>query len=168
MTTSAGRSSADQQKTNGRRASPSAPPVANRTAALPIRRTSACACGGSCPRCERAASAGLAPDAAERVSAAEASSGARLPADVQDRFGSHLNTDLDHVRVHTGKPSQEAAAALAARAYTIGNDIHFAAAQYQPRTRDGERLLAHEVVHTVQQSGTTGAHGALSVSDPSD
>src|SRR6476661_8134177 len=133
MTTSVGLSHADQQRTRGRRATPAVTVPANpRLATLPIRRTAACACGGGCPRCESARSAELAPDAEASVSAADASLGAALPTDVQDRFGSRLGTNLDQVRVHTGAHSQAAADALSARAYTIGNDIHFAAAQYQP------------------------------------
>ena len=164
MTTDMARASSDHQRMNRRRA-----PVFTvaRHAAQPIHRSAGCACGGGCPRCE-SASAQLAPEAATLVDAAAASAGSPLPHDVQHRFGSRLGADLGAVRVHTGAASQQAADALAARAYTIGSDIHFAAAQYEPRTIEGERLLAHEVVHTVQQSGTRATHDALGVTDPAD
>jgi outer membrane protein OmpA-like peptidoglycan-associated protein len=41
-----------------------------------------------------------------------------------------------------------------ARAYTLGSDIVFGAGEYAPETAAGQRLLAHELAHVVQQSGT--------------
>ena len=57
------------------------------------------------------------------------------------------------MRVHTGSESAEAASSVGARAYTVGNDIHFAAGQYAPADPFGLHLLAHEVAHTQQQAG---------------
>ncbi|MFZ1218002.1 MAG: DUF4157 domain-containing protein [Chthoniobacterales bacterium] len=56
------------------------------------------------------------------------------------------------VRVHTGEQAAEAARSLNARAFTIGNDIVFGAAEYAPQTEAGRFLLAHELAHTLQQS----------------
>jgi hypothetical protein len=39
-----------------------------------------------------------------------------------------------------------------ARAFTIGNDIIFGAAQYMPNSKATQSLLAHELTHVVQQS----------------
>ena len=85
------------------------------------------------------------------------------------RSRSATGADLSGVRVHTGAASAEAAAAVQARAYTVGHDVHFGAGQYQPHTREGQRLLAHELVHTVQQ-GPAGAKAQhkLEVSEPGD
>jgi hypothetical protein len=55
------------------------------------------------------------------------------------------------VRVHTGAAASSSAWALNAVAYTVGNDIVFGESQYAPDTRAGQQLLAHELVHTVQQ-----------------
>jgi hypothetical protein len=73
------------------------------------------------------------------------------------------------VRVHTGSESAEAAHAVGAKAYTVGQDIHFAAGTYQPDDPFGMHLLAHEVAHTVQQQGgaATRQH-KLEVSTPHD
>jgi hypothetical protein len=76
-----------------------------------------------------------------------------LPDDARGRFESSLGTDLSEVRVHTGEESAEAARSIGAKAYTIGNDIHFGRGQYAPADPFGVHLLAHEVAHTVQQSG---------------
>jgi Domain of unknown function (DUF4157) len=43
------------------------------------------------------------------------------------------------------------AAAVSARAFTVGQDIFFGPGQYQPASSVGRRLLAHELVHTLQQ-----------------
>ncbi len=61
--------------------------------------------------------------------------------------------DLSGARIHTDADSQSEAAALRARAFTVGRDIHFAAGQYQPGTSAGDALIAHELVHTLQQGG---------------
>ena len=39
-----------------------------------------------------------------------------------------------------------------ARAYTIGSDVVFGAGQYAPRSREGQRLIAHELTHVRQQA----------------
>jgi hypothetical protein len=108
-------------------------------------------------------------DADAAVERAGASSGAPLPADVRARFEGSLGADLSAVRVHTGSASAEATRAVGARAYALGNDIHFADGQYRPTDAFGIHLLAHEVAHTVQQSGGAPApQYKLEVSQPGD
>ena len=68
-------------------------------------------------------------------------------------FESRYGHDFSRVRVHTDEIAARAADALDASAFTIGEDIHFATERYQPNTPGGLRLLAHELAHTVQQSG---------------
>jgi hypothetical protein len=73
------------------------------------------------------------------------------------------------VRVHTGPESAAAAGAVGAKAYTVGNDIHFAQGQYEPSDPFGMHLLAHEVAHTQQQAGTAPhRQNKLEVSTPGD
>ncbi|MGH9606625.1 MAG: DUF4157 domain-containing protein [Terracidiphilus sp.] len=64
-----------------------------------------------------------------------------------------LGADLGSVHVHTGQNAAEAARAVDAQAYTVGQDIFFAAGKFRPHSSEGRRLLAHELSHTVQQSG---------------
>src|SRR4051812_9394422 len=88
--------------------------------------------------------------------ASPGSSGEPLPAGLRERAEASTGADLGGVRVHTGAASQDAAAAIGARAYAHGSDIHFGAGEYRPGTRDGDLLAAHEIAHTVQQrSGAT-------------
>jgi hypothetical protein len=65
--------------------------------------------------------------------------------------------DLGHVKVHTGGYAASMSRELGAKAFTIGNDIYFNENQYAPHSESGRHLLAHELTHTVQQSGKIGA-----------
>jgi hypothetical protein len=64
--------------------------------------------------------------------------------------------DLSHVRVHTDRKAAESAQAVGALAYTVGRDIVFGAGQYQPTSAGGNRLLAHELTHVMQQDTRSG------------
>jgi hypothetical protein len=75
------------------------------------------------------------------------------------------------VRIHRDATAAESAHALQARAYTVGNDIVFGESGWSPGTTAGQRLLAHELVHVVQQSRGSQAVAAsseLEVSTPED
>ncbi len=94
-------------------------------------------------------------------------SGSALPEAFRDRAEDRFGVGLAGVRVHSDPAAQVAASAISADAFTIGSDVYFARDQYQPDTRAGQRLLAHEVTHVVQ--GGAEARGAGSwLSSPSD
>jgi len=65
----------------------------------------------------------------------------------EPRFG----TDFSQVKVHTGAQAAESAGAVNAKAYTLGHDVVFGGEQYAPGTAVGQRLLAHELTHVIQQ-----------------
>ncbi|HSJ52980.1 MAG TPA: DUF4157 domain-containing protein [Anaerolineae bacterium] len=71
---------------------------------------------------------------------------------MEPRFGHGFGS----VRVHTGPLAERSAESVAARAYTVGSHIVFGAGRYAPASRDGQRLLAHELTHVVQQGGGEG------------
>jgi len=83
----------------------------------------------------------------------EALRGPHRPLDATTRefFEPRLGRDLGAVRVHTGAEAAASARALDAQAYTFGRDIVFGAGQYDTGTAAGQRLLAHELAHVVQQ-----------------
>jgi hypothetical protein len=62
-----------------------------------------------------------------------------------------FNQDFSHVRVHTDAKAAESAHAVNALAYTVGRDIVMRREEYVPTTDAGKRLLAHELVHVIQQ-----------------
>jgi hypothetical protein len=78
------------------------------------------------------------------------STGSPLPADVKAKMEPKLGADLSGVRLHTGSESAHAATNFGARAFTVGNDIHFNAGQFAPGSKEGDKLLAHELTHVVQ------------------
>ena len=63
---------------------------------------------------------------------------------------------FSQARVHRDARAAQAAQAVNARAFTVGRDVVFGAAEYSPETGEGRRLLAHELTHVVQQSGSDG------------
>jgi hypothetical protein len=67
---------------------------------------------------------------------------------MEPRFGH----DFSQVRVHTDAKAAESARAVNALAYTVGHDIVFGSGQYAPHSRDGQKLIAHELTHTIQQA----------------
>jgi hypothetical protein len=70
-----------------------------------------------------------------------------LRQDMEQRFGH----DFSRVRVHTDARASTSAEAVHAQAYTVGHDIVFTAGSYTPGTSEGRRLLAHELIHVLQQ-----------------
>jgi hypothetical protein len=66
---------------------------------------------------------------------------------MEPRFGH----DFSGVRIHTDERAVESARSVNALAYTVGNDIVFGAGQYAPTLPAGQKLLAHELTHVVQQ-----------------
>ncbi len=66
---------------------------------------------------------------------------------MEPRFGH----DFSRVRVHSGEDAENSAWKMNARAYTVGSDIMFGTGQYVPHAHEGQRLIAHELTHVVQQ-----------------
>ena len=90
-------------------------------------------------------------------------SGEPLSEPVRSFFENRLGTDLGGVRLHTDAESADSAHALGARALTVGDDITFGRGQYAPETPGGMHLLAHELTHVAQQSGSrSGASAGVS------
>src|SRR5262245_19843545 len=82
-----------------------------------------------------------------------ASPGQPLDTETRAFFEPRLGHDFSHVRVHADAKAAESARAVGADAYTVGRDIVFGAGWYAAKTSLGASLLAHELVHAVQQHG---------------
>ncbi|WP_217913359.1 DUF4157 domain-containing protein [Miltoncostaea marina] len=106
------------------------------------------------------------PDVEAGIAAAR---GAGRPLDgaTRDRMAARLGDGLGDVRVHEGPEAAGLAHAVSARAFTVGADVFFAPGEHRPGTRDGDRLLAHELTHVAQQRGGP-ANGPMAVSEPGD
>jgi hypothetical protein len=95
------------------------------------------------------------------------SGGGPLERAARERLERGLGESLDDVRVHTDAHAGALARAVSARALTVGSDLFFAAGAYQPGSPDGDKLIAHEVTHSVQQRSGP-ASGPLNLSAPGD
>jgi len=110
-------------------------------------------------------------DIGQRIQSASGSGG-KLDEGVQQHLEQNLGADLSSVRIHTDGEADRLSKSVNAIAFTTGQDIFFSSGSYNPSSSEGKHLIAHEVVHTVQQangavSGNTMGNG-ISVSDPSD
>ena len=110
------------------------------TGCTPVSPCASCASG-----IQRAAD-GAAPESA---SLPGLGSGRPLDASSRDFFEPRFGRDLGAVRVHDGPREAMMARSLAARAFTLGNDIVFAPGRHEPGSDSGRRLLAHELAHVV-------------------
>jgi len=79
------------------------------------------------------------------------SSGRPLDARTRDFFEPRFGRDFGDVRIHTDRRANASARALNSFAYTVGRNVVFDEGQYSPTSDRGRRLLAHELVHVVQQ-----------------
>ncbi|WP_338849471.1 DUF4157 domain-containing protein [Massilia sp. W12] len=90
-------------------------------------------------------------DAARQSGASGAPQGDALPAPLLSQFSQASGHDLSQVRIHTDRQAHQSAQKLNARAFAFGQNIHFGAGEFDPASRQGQRLIAHEVAHTLQQ-----------------
>jgi hypothetical protein len=93
-------------------------------------------------------------------------SGTTLDSGVSGKLSPSLG-DLSDVRVHTDSTAHDLNHAVSARAFATGTDVYFAQGEYKPNTSDGDKLIAHELAHVVQQRGAP-TSGPLTVSQPGD
>jgi hypothetical protein len=105
------------------------------------------------------------PEVQGRIDATRGS-GTGLEAGVRSRFEGELGS-LGDVTVHTDDTSDALNRSVSARAFATGTDVYFAKGEYDPGSADGDRLIAHELAHVVQQRGAANS-GPLTVSEPGD
>ncbi|MGV3721107.1 MAG: DUF4157 domain-containing protein, partial [Actinomycetota bacterium] len=140
-----------------------------------LQRRCTCDCGGTCAKCQAAeptpepnsvqtqrvrpgaAGAVEAPPVVHEVLAAPGQSlDPSARALMEPRFGH----DFSKLRVHTDSRAAEAAGAIGARAFTAGRHLVFGRGEYAPSAPAGQRLLAHELTHVLQQTQPTPRAGA--------
>ncbi len=95
----------------------------------------------------------VSPEVGQQIEASRGS-GPRLEAHTRQWMEGQFAADFSQVNIHTGSSAQQISKQLQAKAFTVGQDIYFDQNQYQPETREGKHLLAHELAHTLQQGPT--------------
>ena len=114
------------------------------------------------PRISRAASVRVEPSVgADAALRASERGGAPLSIDVRSYFETRFGHDFSQVRVHADHEAADGARAVQARAYTVGRNVVFGSGEYAPATMEGKHLLAHELVHVVQQGFAPARRPAL-------
>ena len=82
----------------------------------------------------------------------EKGSGQPIEASLQESMGQAMGADFSQVRVHTDAQSDQLNQSIQAKAFTAGQDVFFRQGAYEPGSRGGQELIAHELTHVVQQS----------------
>ncbi len=78
-------------------------------------------------------------------------SGKSMEKDTRSGMEQAFGTDFSKVKIHTGSAAIQMNRSLSAKAFTSNNDIYFNKGEYNPNTKAGKKLLAHELSHTIQQ-----------------
>lgn len=98
--------------------------------------------------------------------------GTPLDESTRSTMESSFGQDFSDVRIHTDSKASASAESVGANAYTVGNDMVFRSGHFDSSSPTGQRTIAHELTHVVQQrSGPvdgTEAAGGIRLSDPDD
>ena len=79
------------------------------------------------------------------------SSGSKMDPQTLKSMEQGFGVDLSNVNIHTGAEAQQMSQDIGAQAFTHGNDVYFNEGKYDPNSKEGKHLLAHELTHTIQQ-----------------
>ncbi|MCO6510542.1 MAG: DUF4157 domain-containing protein [Aridibacter famidurans] len=81
------------------------------------------------------------------------SSGSAIPNPLKHLLETSFGRDLSDIKVHSDANAHRMTSLLGADAFTHGNDIVFGAGKYDPASKSGQELIAHELTHVIQQKG---------------
>ncbi|HYJ37953.1 MAG TPA: DUF4157 domain-containing protein, partial [Chitinophagaceae bacterium] len=79
--------------------------------------------------------------------------GSPLSTEVNSSMSEAFDADFSDVRIHNDSSSAQMSKDLNAQAFTHGKDVYFNEGKYDPNSKAGKHLLAHELTHTIQQGG---------------
>jgi len=106
------------------------------------------------PLVQRSSAAGgmaATPDLEASIQQARGS-GQPLADSVRKPMEQAFGADFSGVNVHTDTQSDQLNQSIQAKAFTTGKDIFFRQGEYDPGSRGGQELIAHELTHVVQQN----------------
>ena len=84
--------------------------------------------------------------------------GQAVDAGLQRSMGQAMGVDFRRVLVHTDAQADQLNQSIQAKAFTTGQDVFFRRGEYNPGSRGGQGLIAHELTHVVQQNGGAVQH----------
>ncbi|MEH2236759.1 eCIS core domain-containing protein [Nostoc sp.] len=79
--------------------------------------------------------------------------GQPLAKNIREPMEQGFGADFSRVKVHTDSQADQLNRSIQAKAFTTGQDVFFRQGAYQPGSRGGQELIAHELTHVVQQNG---------------
>ncbi len=82
------------------------------------------------------------------------SGGQPLQSQLRTKMENAMGANFSGVKVHTDNQADQLNRSVQARAFTTGKDVFFKKGEYNPGTKGGQELIAHELTHVVQQNGT--------------
>jgi hypothetical protein len=88
-------------------------------------------------------------------------SGSGLDKSTKKEMESGFGADFSNVKIHTDARAVQMSQELGAQAFTTGNDVYFNDGKYNPDSKEGKHLLAHELTHTIQQTGAVQKSGTI-------
>lgn len=94
--------------------------------------------------------------------------GKALDSGARKTMAARLHHDFANVRVHADSRAASSAKAVDAEAYAVGSHVVFDEGKYAPHSSEGQQLLAHELIHTLQQANTAVHPSELALGDPTD
>ena len=94
--------------------------------------------------------------------------GEKIDPSTRTQMEQGFGADFDKVHIHTGSRAVQMNKELGAAAFTHGKDIYFNEGNYNPSSREGKHLLAHELTHTIQQTGMAPLQVQMTVGDNRD
>jgi len=80
--------------------------------------------------------------------------GNKMDSSTLQEMNTGFGTDFSTVNIHTNSSAVQMNKDLGAHAFTNGSDIYFNEGKYNPSSKSGKHLLAHELTHTIQQGAS--------------
>ena len=110
---------------------------------------------------------GTVDDAVAKTIQGKRGGGSPLDESARRNLEPSFGADFSDVRVHTDSSADSLNRAVKAEAFTTGSDIFFRGGSYNPASSQGQKLLAHELTHVVQQRNSP-PPSEMTVSSPDD
>ncbi|MEH2467346.1 eCIS core domain-containing protein [Nostoc sp.] len=79
--------------------------------------------------------------------------GQSLAKSIREPMEQAIGADFSRVKVHTDSRANQLNQSIHAKAFTTGQNVFFRQGEYNPGSRGGQELIAHELTHVVQQNG---------------
>ena len=106
------------------------------------------------PMVQRVSDGGMAATQDLEASINQARGGGQpLAKNIREPMEQGFGADFSRVKVHTDTQADQLNRSIQAKAFTTGQDVFFRQGAYEPGSRGGQELIAHELTHVVQQNG---------------